>query len=368
LHHLSEQLANYDHIYFMGKTCPQLPEMSNNEIAIAGHHLLMGLNSGNSETRGYQALKSRMHYHYHYGNHMVYSNEGFANHMEDKNVTWKVLQDLFVGWNVRIVIGYRHYFEWIRSLYYQQYLNAKKYKLNWPNQGKGQEHPSFLWYLDYHLKCYETGNLSVDGGHHAPAFGHHLSLSTYKKFAPYFDDIQFFNLYEHGDIVTNFVCKVMPAAYHTCKGLKAQASKKEEVDVQGLLRRVSKSFDTYRIAEAAYARGIIDPNIPKPDVIEQIEAKVKEEKLESNEYFLACPIPTLEARFLNASIAFEKEMLFISHGDQATTKVLNKASSEHRKQFEAAKAEFRFCEVDPNLVLKDADWLAFLTQVGNQER
>ncbi|KAL3902479.1 MAG: hypothetical protein SGILL_010808 [Bacillariaceae sp.] len=327
----------------------------------------MGLNGGNPHTRGYEALKSRMDFHYGKGNHMVYSNEGFAHHMEDKNETWAVMQSLFVGWNVRIVIGYRHYFEWIRSLYYQQYLNAKKYKLNWPNQeGKGQEHPSFLWYLDYHLKCYETGNLSVDGGHHAPAFGHHLSLSTYKKFAPNFDDIQFFNLYgddgEGDDLVTNFVCDMLPSASQTCQMLQSKASEKHE-EAQGLVHRVSKSFDAARVAEAAYANGMIDVALEKPDVVELIERRMETERMESNIKFLACPSPQLETRFLNASLSFEKEMLSIHH-DDLTAEMLDQAAAEHKKMFETSKADFRFCEVDPELVLKDAEWTEFLKKVG----
>lgn len=367
LHYWSEHLATADRTYFMGKTCPQSPAMGNNETAIAGHHLLMGLNGGNIETRGYQALKSRMEYHHTRGNHMVYSNEGFANHMEDKNITWQVLQELFVGWRVKVVIGYRHYFEWIRSLYYQQYLNAKKYKLNWPNQDKGQEHPSFLWYLDYHLKCYETGNLSVDGGHHAPAFGHHLSLSTYKKFAPYFNNIEFFNLYGHGDILTNFICEMLPFAASTCDVLKSQALQRERQNAQGVVHRVSKSFDAQRIAEAAYEQGMIDPDLSKPDVVDLIEQKVQETKLESEIAFLACPSPDLELRFLNASMAFEKEMLSISYVAGLTDAIWKKASREHKSQFQAAKEEFRFCEVDPALVLKDDVWFSFLNRVGKKQ-
>jgi hypothetical protein len=361
---LSEQLAVDDSYYYLGKGCPQLANtpLGNNESVIAGHHLLMGLNSANSNTRGYIQLKERMDYHSRQQNqhHMIYSNEGFSHHMEDKNETWECLQTLFHGWNVRIVIGYRHYFEWIRSLYYQQYLNSKKYIVNWPGQnGKGRTHPPFLEYLDYHLQRWEAGDLSVDGGSSARAFGHHLSLSTYKKFKPYFEDIQFFNLYQDDDdLVTNFVCDMLPNADETCKAMKLQ--EKEGADkVKGLVHRVSKSFDAQRISEAAYEKRIVDTSSPKDKFVEIVEAKIQETKLDSNPNYLDCPSPTLEARFFNASASFEKEMLLV-HNPQLSQKDIDTIRDAHHDMFQMSKNDKRFCEIDPALVLKNDNWVKFL--------
>ncbi|KAG7339492.1 hypothetical protein IV203_034488 [Nitzschia inconspicua] len=376
LHHLSQSLAD-EGFYFVGKTCPQYGSvMVNNETGVAGHHLLMGLNGGNVHTRGYIGLKERMDYHRENHQNMIYSNEGFAHHLEDKNVTWQSLQSLFRGWKVRIVIGYRHYFEWIRSLYYQQYLNPKKYKRNWPGQGKGLEHPSFLWYLEYHLHSFETGQLSVDGGHYAPAFGHHLSLSTYKKFAPHFTDIRFFNLYEEGDVVTNFVCNMLLQAPHTCETLHAQVDADNQITTlstndtetgtaHGLVKRMSKSFDAQRIAEAVYKQGMIESTIPKPAVVKLIEQRIQETQLNTDTKFLSCPSPSLEERFWNASVTFEREILALSHPDWTQDK-LTEAQNAHRVMFETSISEGKFCEIDPLVVLQDEKWVEFLSKVGRQ--
>jgi hypothetical protein len=369
LHHLSKSLAEEDSYFYVGKSCPQYGStMENNETSVAGHHLLMGLNGGNPQTRGYIALKERMDHHLAQHHNMIYSNEGFAHHLEDKNVTWQCMQSLFDGWHVRIVIGYRHYFEWIRSLYYQQYLNPKKYKLNWPGQkNKGLEHPSFLWYLDYHLHRFETGNLSKDGGHHAPAFGHHLSLSTYKKFVPYFDDIQFFNLYGEGDLVTNFVCEMLPDVQHTCQSLQSHqrhtASDALPTAVHGLNKRASKSFDAQRIAEAAFEQGIVGVSSPKPSVVERIEEKIAETRVDTNPKFLSCPSSSLEERFFNASLTFELEMLAIHHPYMPPAR-LKEAQNTHRNMFDASKAGWKFCEINPQVVLQDKAWQTFLSDVG----
>jgi hypothetical protein len=369
LHHLSEQLATDDSYYYIGKSCPQLNgrPLGNNESAIAGHHLLMGLNDANPNTRGYVHLKERLVFHKLRGDHIVYSNEGFANHLEDKNASWECLQKLLQGWNVRIVIGYRHYFQWIRSLYYQQYLHAKKYKLNWPGQnGKGRPHPPFLEYLDYHLKRWETGDVSVDGGHSARAFGHHLSLSTYKKFKLYFDDVRFYNLYQDGDLVTNFVCGMLPNADKTCASMKLEQDEEgpvASVKAKGLLHRVSKSFDAHRISEAAYEKGIVKNSSPKDKFVDLVERKIQATKLDSNPTYLDCPSTSLEDRFFNASVSFEKEMLLVQN-PSLPEKELEKIRYVHQNMFQMSKAEKAFCEINPDLVLKDQHWVDFLAETA----
>jgi hypothetical protein len=364
LHHVNENLANEDSYYFVGKTCPNLGHhMGNNETGIPGHHLLMGLNDGNPKTRGYNALKSRMEFHRSRGNNIVYSNEGFANHMVDQNITWELLLDLFVGWKVRVVIGYRHYYEWIRSLYYQQFLHDKKYTKNWPNQGRGKSHPSFLEYLDYHLRRWETSDLSVDGGHSAHAFGHHLTLSTYKKFSLHFDDVQIFNLYEDGDLATNFVCNMLPNADNTCDLLRSTNLQHSESRAQaiGPVKRASKSFDAQRIAEAAYINGYIDVSTSKETVVNKVESKIQAGELSRSSSFLACPSPELEARFLKASIAFEKEMISLAH-HRLETGTMEKIKDVHTGQFQKAKADQKFCEVDTKRLLSDHKWRKFVSE------
>lgn len=366
LHRLNENLANEDSYYFVGKTCPDASHrLRNNETAIQGHHLLMGLNGGNPQTRGYIGLKSRMDYHKSRGNNIIYSNEAFANHMVDQNATWEVFRTLFVGWKVRIVIGYRHYFDWIRSLYYQQFLDAKKYNRNWPNQGKGKAHPSFLKYLDYHLRHWEANDQSVDGGHSAHALGHHLTVSAYKKFSPYFDDVQIFNLYEDGDLATNFVCNMLPDAENTCNILRSKGQDAgTSAEAKGLVKRVSKSFDAQRISEAAYINGYFDTSSSKEEIVKMVEAKIEKVGLNLSSRLMACASPALEARFLDASIAYEKEVLSIDHKNMEMQR-LDTAIDAHIGMFQQSKAEGRFCEVDTKLLLSDKRWRKYLSELSH---
>mmetsp|Transcript_32718 Transcript_32718/g.79509 ORF Transcript_32718/g.79509 Transcript_32718/m.79509 type:complete len:523 (-) Transcript_32718:307-1875(-) len=409
LHHWSEELAVEDSIYYIGKPCPRTGPLPNNETTLNGHKLLMCLIDGNTHCGGYDEFHKRLQRHKSVNHDVVYSNEGFANHLVDEDVAWDALKSLLKGWNVRIVIGYRHYFEWIRSLYYQQTLNKKFYKLNWPGQnGVGRSHPSFLTYLDYHLTRYETNDLSVDGGHSAHSYGHHLTLSTYKKYAKHFQDIQVLDLYTTTTattdkttidnsigIITQFVCHMIPNTIKTCERIKKDWTDSKAITSSNtaagadatdnshsntspggtsttIQRRASKSFDAQRIAEAAYEIGYIDKSMSKEKIVKQIEKELSRRGMDNNSPtqlhdFLSCPSQSLEQRLIDASIQFEKNIRDLTA--QSSNSIFNDDDWEtvrqrHLSLFENAKGDRRFCEVDTEKLLHEKEWGTFLQQIG----
>lgn len=363
LHQLSKELADDDSYYFIGKSCPgSKSKMENNETSIPGHFLIMGLNDANTQNRGYGALKSRMDYHRRKGNSIIYSNEAFANHIIGQNSTWECLQSMLYGWNVRVVIGYRHYFDWIRSFYYQTNKQHAKLNKKWPNQGNGKAHPSFQSFLDYHLQRREADDLSVDGGIKNAAYGHHLTISAYKKFSARFDDIQILNLHNDEDMVTDFVCRMLPDADKTCHRLRTAAGKDKE-KAHSLSKRASQSFDAQRISEAAFDKGYITNASPKEVVVEMVNKRIKETGINSRSEFLVCPPPSLVARLLNVSIEYENEMLAINHQGMLISEN-DKAKNAHMSMYRRNEADGRFCDVDPELVLKDKGWVTFLSKIG----
>lgn len=359
LHRLSKELADDDSYYYVGKTCPGASKLENNEKNIPGHFLIMGLNDATKANRGYEALKSRMDHHRMNGNNIIYSNEAFTNHLIDQNATWNCLKSMLAGWNVRVVIGYRHYFDWIRSFYYQTHKQNRNLDAMWPNQGRGRAHPSFLSFLDYHLQRKETGDLSVDGGFKNYAFGHHLTISAYNKFSPHFDDIKFLDLHDDEDIFTDFVCNILPDAEKTCNKLRTATQKEKEP--QGVVKRALQSFDAHRLVEAAFDKGYISAASPKKVVVEMVNKKIEATGIDSRPEFLMCPSPTLVARLLNVSIQFENEMLEINKQGTADKA---KAKSAHVSMYQKSEEDGRFCEVDPELVLKDEAWVTILSKIG----
>lgn len=365
LQQLSKGLAYDDSYFFVGKSCPgSSSKMENKETSIPGHYLMMGLNDANSHNRGYEALKSRMDYHLRNGNNVIYSNEAFANHLIDQNSTWDCLQSMLVGWNVRVVIGYRHYFDWIRSFYYQTNKHNSKLDKKWPNQGNGKPHPSFISFLEYHIKRKEDGDLSADGGLKNNAFGHHLTISAYKKFSSHFDDIQFLNLYDEEDMITDFVCRILPNADKTCQKLRT-STKKDKEEAHSLAKRASKSFDAHRISEAAFNMGYISKSSPKEVVVEMVNKKLEETGIKSLSKFRTCPSPALVDRLLNVSIEYEIEMLEISKGYISIAEK-EKAKNAHVFMYQKDEAENRFCDIDPELVLNNETWVNSLSNIGNK--
>jgi len=366
LHKLSKELADNDSYYYVGKTCPgSKSTMENNETNIPGHFLMMGLNDAGTQNRGYLALKSRMDYHRLNGNNIIYSNEAFANHLMDQNSTWDCLHSMLQGWNVRVIIGYRHYFDWIRSFYYQTNKQNARLDTKWPTQRNGKAHPSFIHFLDYHLQRRDDGDLSVDGGLANNAWGHHLAISAYKKFSPHFDDIGILNLHDTEDMVTDFVCKMLPDADNTCRRLRAAVDNFKDEGDNHFAKRPSQSFDAHRVAEAAFEKGYVTDASPKEVVVEMVKKKIEESGVTSRSEFLACPERSLVARLLSASIEFENEMFTMNHQERSASEK-EQAKNVHMSMYRKNEAEGRFCEMNPDLILKDDIWVNMLSKIGEQ--
>eukprot|EP00535_Pseudo-nitzschia_heimii_P010207 CAMPEP_0197187294 /NCGR_PEP_ID=MMETSP1423-20130617/15613_1 /TAXON_ID=476441 /ORGANISM="Pseudo-nitzschia heimii, Strain UNC1101" /LENGTH=366 /DNA_ID=CAMNT_0042638839 /DNA_START=379 /DNA_END=1479 /DNA_ORIENTATION=- len=358
-------MADDDAYFFVGKNCPgSSSKMKNNETSIPGHFLMMGLNDANIHNRGYEALKSRMDYHRLKGNNIIYSNEAFTNHLIDQNSTWNCLRSMLSGWNVRVVIGYRHYFDWIRSFYYQTNKQKPKQEKKWPNQDNGRRHPSFISFLEYHIQTKESGDLSIDGGLQNNAFGHHLSISAYKKFSSHFDDIKFLNIYDE-NMVTDFVCRILPDAKKTCRRLRFDKDIEEET--HSVAKRASQSFDAHRISEAAFDKGLISKDSPKEVVVEMVDNVLKDVGVKALSFFLNCPSPPLVSRFLNISIDYEMEILELMKG-KLTKSEKDTAKTVHLSMYRKSEAENRFCDLDPELLLNNQTWVETLSTIGRSTK
>ena len=376
LHHYSQQLALNHSYYFVGKQCASEKSdiLPNGEQQIPGHHLMMGLIYDNPTSRGVEKLKDRLTYHHHRHNNIIFSLEAMAGHLEDKPEVWKALGELLQEWNVRIVISYRHYFDWIRSMYYQSYIGNTY--LRWPHEKNGQKHPSFQEYLEYHLLRFDNGDIDVNDPR---AFGQHMSLSSYRKFSKHFDDVQVFNLHQQHqeDVFTNFICQMLPPPSTTvCQTIQAERSHPHHSDSNSTtssnknVHRVSDSFDADRIAFEAYNQKIIDGHkISKKALVKKIKEQLIKTEIDSNiKYQMCLPEPLLQ-RFLNASLMFERDLTVEvnEHYTEGSRSTMTTASSfhrnetNHRLQFQEAVQKRKFCEIDPMKVLQNDTWIDFFS-------
>jgi hypothetical protein len=72
-----------------------------------------------------------MEFHHSQGNHIILSIEGMSRGVFDMPHMYKILKSLFQGWNIRFVTTYRHYFEWLYSLYFQEHVDQTKWFKKW---------------------------------------------------------------------------------------------------------------------------------------------------------------------------------------------------------------------------------------------
>ena len=453
LQQYSHELAVQDRYYYVGKTCPGLPLIHNNnttngsthtympnqERTIPGHYLIQGLNDHNPHNRGYEALQARIDYHYQRGNHIIYSNEAFANHMIDQNSTWETLLSLFTknggaadeqaqaslptnrrNWKVRIVIGYRHYYDFIRSFYYQHEKQNKHLNQKWPTEGHGKYHPAFLSYLDSHLQYVENQTIgkTQNGGVHNAAWGQHLTVSAYQKFQTHFRDIRILNLHptspnpndtttakttNNADTIgTQFVCDMLPTAHKTCALLRRQQQQQQSPpssSSQSQRVRPLQSLDDQRIAEAAFDRGYITEASPKDVIVRKIQQRLQETGLDHctqewivRNYFV-CPSAQLQQRFLTVSLEYEQEILRMmtrtarnnnNNNDNKTYPYPNgtdyydydynynydKRVALHKALYdERDTKEYRFCEINTTkIVVDDPEWIQFLSKIGTETK
>jgi hypothetical protein len=350
---LSADLAREDSYFFVGKRCPRFSgTMGNGEGGIPGHHLMMGLIDANPHSRGFEKLKERMDYHRARGNNMIFSIEAMSNHLEDRPETWKMFLSLFEGWNVRIVVAYRHYFDWIRSMYFQQHI-GKKYREKWPDQ-QGLAHPSFHKFLAYHLERWEKRDPSNDGH----SWGQHLSLYAMEYFANHFDDVQIFDLHQGGDVLTNFICQMLPNAPNMCRRLQ------NNTFVDTGVKRESHSFDADRLAMAAYQLGLFNHSIGRTAAVKTIRAELEKTGDLMIAQNLVCLNDALASRFLNASLWFEEKVaLSSSQGNAASSIGFHRTISDHVEAFRSANRSGKFCEINTDVVLEMPHWKNFLSSM-----
>ena len=264
---------------------------------------------------------------------------------------------MFPEWNVRVVVTYRHYFDWIRSFYYQTYKGSKK------NHQK--IHPSYTDFLDSNLRMKQAGKLSADTGKIPQMWGHHLAVTALKKFSAHFPDIQYQNLHDsEEDLVTDFVCRILPNADNTCRKLRNATTRKSKHQAT----RLSGSISGYRILEAALDQGIVRlgkknyyPN--KKRLADLIELKIGDMEPSSLKDYLECPSQALVARLLNVSAQFETEFFELGKGKPMTTMEKEQAMDNQFALYRKNEAAGKYCDLSPALILKNEAWVGFLEKL-----
>jgi hypothetical protein len=348
LNKFSRALARKDNYYFLGQSCRlgTVVTMANGEESILAFDMLKELNTLN--TTYLRALKVRVQAHYTLGHHLILSSEHFISKLHDKNRIWGYLKRLTAGFKVKIVIAYRHYFQWIASMYYQQHYRNEY--MTWPHSG-GSVHPSFQSYLTTHLDNWESSNRTNTGSRRST----HHSLWALLLWSKHFDDVHIFDLHQEGDTFTNFVCQTLPSATSFCNALKHLLDG-GIVDGELVVKRVSTDYHAERVVEEAYLKGLIRRDVTKNNTVHVAREAIVKHSVHKNPDYLDCIPQSLEDRLKNASLTF-MELLYRADGRQLSDVRWDEAVNEHNTMFDKTKAQGKYCDIHPTNFLQNTTLL-----------
>lgn len=145
------------------------------------------------------------------GINIVLSSEEAAYRIKT-STNYNKLQKLTNGWDVRVVVTYRRYFDWLLSDYDQNCNRFRGINLN------------ISTFNDY----YDSSIFHHKNLMYAP-----LDMTLYDRWKSYYNNVYVFNMYsdntnnsntnnddDDDPIYTRFICQSIPEAQHTCDALK----------------------------------------------------------------------------------------------------------------------------------------------------
>ena len=375
---LAKQLAVKSKLFYLGKPCEpgqagvDRLHRQNNETAIRGHYLQYELDSDSGTGYVSKSLKERLIFHgSREGHTTLLSVEAIAAFMVDaRPQVWERLTKLLDQVHTRIIIGYRHYFEWLPSFYFQKYYRQA-------NQHWSKRRPSLLQYILTNMKEYER--LSKKFNTSFAAGKAHPTLAAARTFSYHsFDDIQILDFHQQsatgGDLTLHFVCHLLqPIADDVCHDLLVQQARNDTTNNAVKTKRQSYSLHAERITEDAYAKGFFKgTTVKKQKMINDISNALKRplfSNFTNHPFYRSCLSSIDQDRLYNMSLSLYNEMIG-GKFFRGNTKVPAGAKYEDGRSFdelfETAAQNHKFCEIDTDLVLADDKFKSLLIKLNKK--
>ena len=273
----------------------------------------------------------------HSKHHVIISDESF-----DKWTVYhyKLLRKLLGSyWTVEIVVGYRHYFDWLLSRKYQieRVDRAGKNKYRWKHE-RGSLVPLPLfpqhWAQERRWNSAYTSYVVQEINHTFP--------------------VTLVSLHDpHHSIRTNFLCS-LPSPTSCERSLSLEDAGQEETAMNTQRKAIDhRYYDA--IALAAVDKGMVNASsFFRDEVRKAVEWYQEEDKgLTLRDLPLWCPREAELQELLRYSLSLEK--LLYPHLKDAA-KQLHKAAFRKRVQSKA------FCWIDTDAILQKDDWKSFFRQ------
>lgn len=263
-----------------------------------------------------------------------------------------VIQDS--EWDITVVVVYRRIHEWLVSWWNQINKTTnldsegnvlidekgnpyREEHIHWPDQG-GVHIPNFsTWYHDF-TKNFEPSELVEK--HRSVKF-HHLYAELFGK-----DKITIYDMHHEGaDLVTDFMCDVIPRADHSCLKLKDH-----EIDPPKTNPSVILDHDILSVY--AYDQGYVNKSLSRRQVADAVGKYVKE----FNKTLPRVCHPGLAKEIYEWLVASE-EAMFADDWSPIRYEQMTDA-------YETFFAKGKLCDVDVEEAMRDQEWVDFFQSLG----
>jgi hypothetical protein len=237
-------------------------------------------------------------------------------------------------WDVEITVNYRHYHDWVPSLYtemYKGYILLHGKGGLWPEEG-GHEMPSFsdsfddgfekpLSNVSDVMECLYTTN----------------SLTVYRTFLQMFDNVSVISIHEGRATTDDWVCS-LPGADAACAKVSLLSPKNEN---KGSLDGKRIMYDL--ILLAAHRKGLIDPSLKRAFIRDEVEKYA--DTLDPNYSLPIKCLSKVQERGLYKLSAMLADVMPVNASVDSS--------------FGDAVSRKKFCGVDTEKVLADKNWVDF---------
>lgn len=253
---------------------------------------------------------------------------------------------------VKVVLVYRRIHQWLPSWYSQINKSANKDSkgnLLRNEEGQPERQPHTKWPSEggvYVPNFSEWYNQFVGHFHSSDLASNHPSVSFKAAYEPYFDHIEVYDMNQEGDFVTNFMCQMIPEATKTCHRL-TQGS----VDLP--LSNPSVDVEHDIVSVAAFERGLIDPSLSRPEVVEAVQ-----NHLRNSETSLPrrCDVSVRDE--IHDWLMDSEKAMFPQAWSNSTRDALE---SDYNVYYERGK----LCDIDIDAVLSNGAWIRFFASLGS---
>ena len=120
--------------------------------------------------------------------------------------------------------------------------------------------------------------------------------------------------------------------------------------------RISRSLNQYHIADEAYERGMVPKTSSKRKISKLIQSRLVQLTDSEIQRFSSCLDNSLLGQTRNISVSSAEKV-----GEIITSNGLIASPTLLQKEDHFSLNEDHFCQVDPDKILADDDWITFFT-------